>query len=296
MLSTIRPTFFDRQLSRAFRNTPSMMFRDPFYDMHHWDPLLDLNLNDPFFDSSLDMMRPTMLDFFDPFNSMDRLMGRNLRWLNEPSVLPSRLMAPFVPQKYRITLDCSGFSENSIKTNISGNKLEIKAVEGNPELKDTDNYTVREMRRTYNLPDYVDKEKMVSFMTNNGLLVVEFPWKDQTGLSGMNVFPSIDEANKKVTMDVLIPENIDPTKIHVTCKDNDLIVKADYRLKNDDGSTRSKIHYLRRTTLPENTNWDTLKCESDNTKLHISADLNPNHNNNSRTIPITYLGEKSSLL
>ena len=166
--------------------------------------------------------------------------------------------------------------------------MEISAVEGNPELRDTENYTVREMRRTYELPDYVDKDRMVSFVTNNGLLVVEFPWKDQEALGGVNLFPTIDEANKKVTMDVAIPENIDPTKIHVRCRDNDLIVKADYRVKNDDGSTRSRVHYLRRTTLPENTNWETLKCEADKTKLHISADLNPHHR---KRIPISFVGD-----
>ncbi len=74
--------------------------------------------------------------------------------------------------------------------------MEISAVEGNPQLRDTENYTVREMRRTYELPDYVDKDRMVSFVTNNGLLVVEFPWKDQEALGGVNLFPTIDEANK----------------------------------------------------------------------------------------------------
>ena len=129
MLSTITPTFFDRPLSSGLMS-PSMGLRDPFFD---------LSLRDPFFDTSLDTMRPSMLDFFDPFNSMDRLMGRNLRWLNEPSMLPSRLMAPIVPQKYRITLDCTGFSESSIKTSITGENFSnfISTITANEQLLKT---------------------------------------------------------------------------------------------------------------------------------------------------------------
>lgn len=280
MLSTIAPTFFPQTNMDLWGNqgmmTPSMGMRDPFFDMSLRDPFTDLNVNNPF----------SALDFFDPFNEMDRLAGRNLRWLNEPSILPSRLMQPLVPQKYRITLDCSGFSENSIKTNIKGNKLEISAQEGNAAEKDTENYTVRELKRTYELPDYVDTAKLVSFMTNNGMLVVEFPWKD-SALGTASLLPNIDESGKKVTLDVVIPQNVDPSRIKITCKDNDLIVKADYREKNQDGSTRSRIHYLRRTTLPENTKFDTMKCEADSTKLHITADLGPHHR---KRIPITYVG------
>ena len=132
------PTFFDRQLSRGLMR-PTMTLRDPFYEMNRMDPFFDLSLRDPFFDTSLDTMRPSMLDFFDPFNSMDRLMGRNLRWLNEPSMLPSRLMAPIVPQKYRITLDCTGFSESSIKTSITGENFSnfISTITANEQLLKT---------------------------------------------------------------------------------------------------------------------------------------------------------------
>jgi len=299
MLSTITPTFFPQTMdrfgspfNRGLMSAPSMGMglRDPFFDMSMRDPFYDMSLRDPFFDMSL--RDPfASLDFFDPFNEIDRLAGRNLRWLNEPSILPSRLMQPLVPQKYRITLDCSGFSEDSIKTVVVGNKLEISAKEGDVAAKDTENYTLRELKRTYELPDYVDTSKLVSFMTNNGMLVVEFPWKEDI-LGTPSLLPKIDENAKTVSLDVVIPPNVDPSRIRVTCRDQDLIVKADYRLTNDDGSTRSRVHYLRRTTLPENTKWDTMKCESDNTKLHITAELGPHHR---KRIPITYVGNQPSI-
>lgn len=136
-------------------------------------------------------------------------------------------------------------------------------------------YSIREFKKTYDLPDYVDSSKLVSFMTNDGLLVVEFPWKEKAG--GKNLFPSIDNANKKVSLDIEIPENIDPNKINVTCRDHDVIVRADYREKNEDGSTRSKVHYLRRSTFPENSDLSSLKCELENNVLKINANLGPHH-------------------
>jgi HSP20 family molecular chaperone IbpA len=241
-------------------------------------------MRDPFFD-----MGPSALDVFDPFNAMDRLTGQNIRWLSEPDFLPPRLMQPLVPQKYRITLDCSGFSESSIKTNVRGNQLEISAMEGTPEDRSTGNYSLRELKKTYDLPDYVDTSRLVSFMTSDGTLVVEFPWKEDR-LGTTSLLPRIDLDNKKVTLDVDIPENIDPAKLHVTCRDHDLIIRADYRVKNEDGSTRSRVHYLRRTTLPENTKFDTLKCETDEKKLSISADLGPHHRTR---IPIQHVGVQS---
>lgn len=281
MLSSITPTIFSRMDVDLFGNPLNRGLMAPSMDMSLRDPVFDVSSRDPF----------SALDLFDPFNEMDRLAGRNLRWLDEPNILPSRLMQPLVPQKYRITLDCAGFHESSIKTNVKGNKLEISAQEGNAAAKDSDNYTLRELKRTYELPNYVDANRLVSFMTNRDVLVVEIPFKE-TALGTAALLPNIDEAAKKVSLDVDIPQNVDPSRIKVTCKDNDLIVKADYREKNDDGSTRSKIHYLRRTTLPENTKFDTLKCEADSGKLRISADLGPHHR---KRVPIEFVGEQQSI-
>lgn len=294
MLSQITPSFFPRSaldmdlldrpssmLARPFANSSLLSAADPFRSLSAAaDPFRPLlRAADPFFDTT-----PSALDVFDPFNEMDRLTGQNIRWLTEPAFLPPRLMQPLVPQKYRITLDCSGFSESSIKTTVKGNKLEISAQEGTEEAnRDPQNYSIREIKKTYDLPNYVDTDRLVSFMTSDGMLVVEFPWKEDR-LAVTNLMPQIDEANKKVSLNVAIPENIDPSKLHVTCRDHDLIIKADYREKNEDGSTRSKVHYLRRTTLPDNTKWETLKCESDAKNLSICAELGPHRR--TRRIPI----------
>lgn len=96
---------------------------------------------------------------------------------------------------------------------IQDNWLTISGSEGNPALKGTDDYSVREFKKTYELPNYVDPARLVSFMTGDGTLVVEFPWKQEFVTS--DLAPVVDQANKCVTMNVNIPENIDPNKLHV---------------------------------------------------------------------------------
>ena len=70
--------------------------------------------------SLLEPMMPTSLDIFDPFDELDRLMSRNLHWLNQEPVkeLGTRL-GPRVPEKYRVTLDCAGYESTSIKTEVN---------------------------------------------------------------------------------------------------------------------------------------------------------------------------------
>lgn len=253
--------------------TPSFF---PSLDSNIWNRPLGSALNRNFQSDPWNNFGPTSLDLFDPFSQVDRLMNRNLSWLNEPDFLPPRVTSPLVPQKYRITLDCGGFNESSINTDVTGDQVIISATEGNPEQKGTGDYTIREFKKTYDLPNYVDKNKLVSFMTNEGLLVVEFPFKEDTVTS--NLFPTVDQVNKKVSLTVNIPDNVDPNRLSVICRDNDLIIRADYRVKNEDGSTRSKVHYLRRATLPENTDFNSMKCEADqNNTLHVTAKLGPHH-------------------
>jgi HSP20 family molecular chaperone IbpA len=263
---------------------------DPFMDtsslMSPMGQMRNPFATDPFFTNN-PLNTPSALDFFDPFNEVDRLMSRNVNWLTEPDILPTRFFQPLVPQKYRISLDCSGYNEQSIKTEVKDNLLTISGSEGDQSKKGQTDYSVREFKKTYELPDYVDTKRLVSFMTDDGTLVVEFPWKQEFVTN--DLAPVVDQANKRVTMNVTVPEGIDPNKLHVTCRDHDLIVRADYRVKNADGSTRSRVHYLRRATLPENTDISGLKCEAENNTLKICAPLGPHHR---KRVPIEFKGQQ----
>ena len=122
-------------------------------------------------------MLSSTLEEFDPFDELDRQLGRNLTWIDKPLELNVWPIIPSVPQKYRITMNCTGYSPESIQTELRDNNKTLW-INGNEQFKgDTDNISNKTFRKTYTLPDNIDAEKMLSFMTGDDRLVVEFPLK-----------------------------------------------------------------------------------------------------------------------
>ena len=122
-------------------------------------------------------MLSSTLEQFDPFDELDRQLGRNLTWINKPLDFPMWPQVPTVPKKYRITVDCTGYSPELIKTELKDNNT-IVIVSGKEESKtDKHNFSNKEFRKSYTLPNDVEAEKMVSFMTLGDRLVIEFPLK-----------------------------------------------------------------------------------------------------------------------
>jgi HSP20 family molecular chaperone IbpA len=214
------------------------------------------------------------MDLFDPFDELDHMMGRNLEWLNKPEFLSPFPLMPKVPQKYRITVDCVGYQPKSIKTDIQGHKL---TVTGREEMKheNTDDFSVKEFKKTYTLPAHADTTKLVSFMTGDGHLVIEVPLKEIAKHSNDDLFPRVVDVpggGKALKMHFHVPETIDPAKLHVSVKDRDLIVKAEDKVEKPDGVSR--FYYYKRTTLPENTNFADLKCNLNNHQISVEAPIN----------------------
>lgn len=227
---------------------------------------------------------PTTLDLFDPFDELDHMIGRNLEWLSKPEFMQMPLM-PRVPQKYRIVVDCHGYQPKSIKTEVHGDRL---TVTGHEEVKHegSDDFSVKQFKRTYRIPSHAESDKMVSFMTRHGQLVIEMPLRETQVHSNTDLFPKIvdvENGGKQVQMRFNVPENIDPSKVTVSVKDRDLIVKAEDKIEKPDGVSR--FYYYKRTTLPENTKFDELKCQYDNHQLAIQAPLNMDFKSY-RTVPI----------
>lgn len=240
-----------------------------------------------------DIMSPTW-DVFDPFDVLDTTLASNLQWLNRPSML-EEMMMPRVPRKFRVTVDCSGMRPESVKTSIENGKL---VVSGRDESKDErGDYSVREIRRTFDVPSNAETDKLASFMTAMGTLIIEIPLKRQPETStmgtlmGTDIVPKVVDkgaGHQAVTMRVGVPKEMDPSKIKVTCKDRDLIIRADDEKHKQDRHTR--VHYYQRVTLPENTDFNTMHCRLENNQLAIDADLNPHHKRVSRRIPIEHTG------
>jgi len=218
------------------------------------------------------VITPNTLDMFDAFDELDHTIGRNMQWLNRPEFMMPAL--PKVPQKYRITLDCSGYNPKSIKTEWNGRVLWVFAREEH-KCEETGDFSVREFKKHYTVPETAICEQMVSFMTAEGQLVIEVPLMETTAHLNMDLFPKIidvEGGNKAMTLKFTVPENIKPEHIHINIKDRCLVVKAEEKKIKPDGI--SKFHYYKKTTLPENTDFDALKCNYDNHQISVYAPLN----------------------
>jgi len=221
---------------------------------------------------------PSTLDLFDPFDELDRMMGKNMLWLSHPEMVTDMIpMAPKVPTKYRITINCGEYDENSIKTNVEGDRLTVYFTKNGEKVFES----------TYDLPAYVDTAKLASFVTN-GMMVIEFPIKEEEQTERRSLFPKIveKEGARNVEFELTIPETVDPAKLHVVCKDRDVIVRADYKIQKPEGT--STIHWLKRSTFPENTDFDALKCSVENHEVKISAPLAPLPLKHKKHIPVEY--------
>jgi HSP20 family molecular chaperone IbpA len=234
------------------------------------------------------------LDFFDPFDDLDTMLSRNLHWLRRPFSLTDDFpFRPRVADKYRVTIDCAGYHPNSLKTEIKDGKL---FVSGREETRansndNNDDYSIKEFRKTYNLPDNAISDNMTSFFAGRHL-VVEVPLKQEIKNEQVDsvdhfndIYPRIIDTNKgkMVKLSCKVPKDIDPKKLNVTCKDRDLIIKAEDKQEKKD--MISNMYYYHHYRLPENTDLNGLKCEYENGKLQVEAPL-LNRPNNETVIPI----------
>jgi HSP20 family molecular chaperone IbpA len=237
---------------------------------------------------------PTTLEIFDPFDELDYLLGRNMMWINKPEFFTPAVIRPKVPQKYRITINTSGFDPKSIKTEFSNNKL---VVQGNEETKSDDaegDFNVRKFKKTYIMPEGAENDKMASFITSDGQMVLEIPLKETGTSKNEDLWPRIVEekdGSKQVTFCCSVPAEIDTKKVHVTCKDRDVIIKADDVKEHPDGMTR--FAYYKRSTLPENTKFDELKCTFDKNMITINAPLDLTYKAHQREVPIETVKENA---
>ena len=242
---------------------PHSFFPRSAFDMNQWvNPL---------------MKNHSTLDLFDAFDEIDHGMSQNLQWLNKPE-FPLNLnpvsMGPHVPQKYRIAVDCPGFTPEAISTTIKDNMLHLK---GHMEVGEGKEMKVTEFQKVYELPAHCEVNKLVSFMTKPGHLVLEFPLRETGHHLNMDLFPKIVEyadGSKQMCLDFQVPDNIHPEKVHIHVKDRDMIVKAQDKLDKEDSMT--KFYYYKRTTLPENTDFHRLQCSWHNHRIHVQAPLDLN--------------------
>ena len=78
------------------------------------------------------------------------------------------------------------------------------------EKRSKSNFSVREFKRTFDIPSQAEVDKLVSFLTKNGLLVIEVPLKPD---DQFDLLPRISDDGKSVSYKFSVPDNFDISKL-----------------------------------------------------------------------------------
>ncbi|CAF0724197.1 unnamed protein product [Adineta ricciae] len=291
------------------------------------------SFNDPF-----DRFFGDQLNFFDPWRDFDTFptafstFPNSFRWINAPRQMSRRssssyhtssssgnvgagstllpISSPSLPalsEKFRVQLNVAGFNPDTIRTHVEGRKVIVEAKEEDRQA--SGDYSLREIRKTYDLPEHADSSNLASFVTPNNMLVIEVPihaprierrpsqtLADTQALSLFGQFrdplfdypgfiasadfrPSIIDiggGQKRIKMSLAV-KNYRPEQIKVSVKNNELLVQAE-NIYND--NNRSERSFLTKSiTLPPGTQANELKSflNSDG-QLEIEAPfIEPTH-------------------
>jgi len=231
-------------------------------------------------------------------------MQNTLQWLQDPPRF-QRELCPVTghkkrphSDKFRVTLDVTGFKPEDLSVKVIGRKL---LIDGKQEFRDGEDFSVKEMRKTYDLPENASFEHMTSFLTAKGILVVEFPLITQTKERddhhhqlekyGANtkefnfdeffksafepkISDDTDKGGKKINLS-LDMTGFRPDQIQIHLKDRDLIVQAESSSSDKHHTARSYIY--KAVTLPPNIDIEHMRSFlHDGKRLMITA---PYHEN-----------------
>jgi HSP20 family molecular chaperone IbpA len=128
------------------------------------------------FDDPFDRFFGDQLDFFDPWRDFDTyptalsIRPNAFRWVNQPQRLTHhhhRNVEPTTPtphsEKFRVQLNVAGFNPETIKTKVEGRKVIVEAKQ--EDRQPDGDYHIRELRKTYELPEHASKLLIISHKT-----------------------------------------------------------------------------------------------------------------------------------
>jgi len=223
----------------------------------------------------------------------------HFRWLHQPPRLTHiRTIEP--SEKFRVQLNVAGFNPETINTKVEGRKVIVEAIQ--EDRQPGGDYNIRQLRKSYDLPEHADASRLASYVTPNNMLVIEVPIQDpererrleqakkdnqslaQFGqyrdplfdyagfLGGSDFQPRIvDKENNQKQLEMTVGmKNYRPQEIKVSVKDNELIVKGEHQYKDENRSERS--FFFKSTILPPGTQVDQLQSHlTDDGQLKIEA-------------------------
>jgi len=175
-----------------------------------------------------------------------------------------------MPQKYRISIDCTGIDRQSIRTNLLQNRGQCHLIvdcgtQGRQLRRGfqcaTGNVGLNNFRRSFTLPRTVDCKKMVKYLTPNGEFVIEFPLLEvPTCCTDPTLVPRVVNCNgsKVVLLKVPIPEMVIPAKLQVSLIQGELILRFENRIVP---GMVSRIYCYTKVMLPPNANLNAIKCK-----------------------------------
>jgi len=264
------------------------------------------------FDDPFDRFFGDQLDFFDPWRDFDTfptaLAARPnaFRWVNQPLRLihSNQQNEPTSPaphaEKFRVQLNVAGFNPETIKTKVDGRKVVVEAKQ--EDRQPDGDFSIREIRKTYELPEHANAGRMASYVTPNNMLIIEAPIEnpeverriqqakndnqslaqfghyrdplfDYAGfLNGSDFQPRIvDKGNNQKQLEMnLGMKNFKPQEIKVSVKNNEIIVQGEHQHKDANRSERS--FFFKSATLPPGTQVDHLQSHlTDDGQLKIEA-------------------------
>ncbi|UJR21305.1 hypothetical protein I4U23_024395 [Adineta vaga] len=258
------------------------------------------------------------LSFFDPWRDFDTFptalstFPNSFRWINAPrpmarrsssssfhtsssgnmsagnSLLPiATSTIPALSEKFRVQLNVAGFNPDTIRTHVEGRKVIVEAKE--EDRQSSGDYSIREIRKTYELPEHADSTNLASFVTPNNMLVIEVPVNaprlerrasqtladnhtlslfgqfrdplfDYPGFIGSSDFRpqivNVGGGHKHIKMSLAV-KNYRPEQIKVSIKNNELLVQAESIYNDNNRSERSFL--TKSISLPPGTQADQLK-------------------------------------
>jgi len=270
------------------------------------------------YDDPFDRFFGDQLDLFDPWNDFDvfptalTMRPNAFRWVNQPQRLThsscsgqnGHALQPSSPaphaEKFRVQLNVAGFNPETVKTHVEGRKVIVEAKQEERQ-KDGD-YSIREIRKTYDLPEHADASQLASYVTPNNMLVIEVPIRnpeaerrlaekknDQTNLAQFGAYRDplfdyagflggsdfqpriVDKGNNEKQLEIAVPmKTYKPEEIKVSVKNNQLIVQGEHRHKDENRSERT--YFYKSTILPPGTQVDHLQSHLTNDgQLKIEA-------------------------
>ncbi|CAF3362091.1 unnamed protein product [Rotaria sp. Silwood1] len=163
-------------------------------------------------------------------------------------------------------------------------------------------YHLRELRKSYELPEYADATRLTSYVTQYNILIITIPIKnpeaerrleqarndnrslaqfgeyrdplfDYVGFLGASGFQSriVDKENNQKQLEMTAEmKNYQPQEIKVSVKNNEIIVRGEHEYEDQNRSERSFL--FKSTTLPPGTQTDQVQSYfTDDGQLKIEA-------------------------